>query len=77
MSNGEVCCIVGVCCPPARAKARLALELVKDCGCDETTADTVAGYVFERFALAPKSLQPFVDEIVLMARAHANHDHDH
>lgn len=70
MSNGEVCCIVGVCCPPARAKARLALELTKDCGCDTTIADKVADYIFERFALAPKSLQPFVDEIVQMARAH-------
>lgn len=68
MSNGEVCCIVGICCPPARAKARLAVELAKDCGCDSTTAGKVADYVFERFALAPKSLQPFLDDVVLMAK---------
>lgn len=25
MSNGEVCCILGVCCPPGSAAQRLAL----------------------------------------------------
>ena len=26
MANGEVCCILGVCCPPGSAEQRTALE---------------------------------------------------
>ncbi len=54
--NGEVCCILGVCCPPgsAQATAALAKEMVKDGVCSEEYAQAVAAWVYEHFDLGPK-----------------------
>ena len=53
MANGEVCCILGVCCPPAAAQKKLAEMLAKVGGVDQATATKQAAYVFEAFDLAP------------------------
>lgn len=58
--NGEVCCILGICCPPEARAAALAGEMVKD-GVyassnqqDKIHAATkVAEYIFEHFDLVP------------------------
>lgn len=53
--NGEVCCILGVCCPPQSAKQvnALAKEMMKDVGCSEAVAIQAATWVVKNFDLAP------------------------
>ncbi len=55
MSNGEVCCILGICCTPAEAHAKLSSEFVK-LGAPQEYADKCAAYVKDTFDLAPKGL---------------------
>lgn len=65
MSNGEVCCILGLCCPPAAARTALVKELVKASGAETAYAEKCADYVLEHFDLAPHgSLQAFKDYAV-------------
>lgn len=73
MSNGAECCVLGVCCPPSSAEQRVALMkiLVRDTGCGDRDAGAVADCLLKQFAFAPKSLEPFVAEIVHLARKHA------
>lgn len=73
MSNGAECCVLGVCCPPNSAEQRAALVkiLVRDTGCGESEAGEVADCLLPKFAFAPKSLEPFVAEIVHLARKHS------
>jgi hypothetical protein len=54
-SNGEVCCILGICCPPLAAKQRktLADEMARAVGCDPDDARKMADWVLETFDLAP------------------------
>jgi hypothetical protein len=71
MSNGEVCCILGVCCPPERRRDVLAASLVRDVGCDQKDAVEIADWVVERFDLAPRgTLDPLIEAISEMARKH-------
>jgi len=44
---------------------------VREDACDEPTAAKVADCLLPEFAFAPKSLEPFVQEIVHLARKHA------
>lgn len=73
MSNGAECCVLGVCCPPSSAEQRAALVkiLVREQCCDEAAAERVSACLLTEFAFAPKSLEPFVQEIVHLARKHA------
>ncbi len=77
MSNGEVCCILGICCPPDAARAKLAEQLGRSMAATRGTvvspsggvptayAEAAADYVLSNFDLAPKgTLQPLVDYIV-------------
>lgn len=77
--NGEVCCILQVCCPPealdgngsptAKAEKALAKELVKDQVVDKATAERVAAWLYGHFELAPAgSLTLFKAEIARLAR---------
>ena len=71
MSNGEVCCILGVCCPPAAAKEKLATELQRIGGGDKATHAACAAWILDTFDLAPKgSLELFKSEIARMAKHH-------
>lgn len=42
MGNDEVCCILGVCCPPAEQRAALAKWLVTKGVCGKTMAPKLA-----------------------------------
>lgn len=70
MSNGEVCCILGICCPPAEAKAKMVSEFRKVSGYDADGCEKIADFLIERFAFAPKSMEPAIQEIVRLARQH-------
>lgn len=70
MSNGEVCCILGICCPPAAARTKMISEFQKVSGYDADGCAKIADFLIERFAFAPKSLEPAIHEIVRLARAH-------
>ncbi len=70
--NGEVCCILGVCCPPASAEQRDALATSLKTShphlADAHCAD-VAGWVLEHFDLAPAgSLTHLKSAIATMAK---------
>lgn len=74
MSNGEVCCILGICCPPAEARAKL-IQQFKAAAVTTSNAsaavnmsdghlEACADYVLNTFDLAPKgTLSPLVDYI--------------
>ena len=70
MSNGSECCALLICCPPAEAQAALAKKFV-ECGCTQDVADKCAAYIRTEFALAPKSFETVLLEIVKMAQKHA------
>jgi hypothetical protein len=69
--NGEVCCILGVCCPPgseAQASA-LAKEMSQDLGISKDQAKVYADWCLKHFDLAPKGkLEPLVSAIVKHAK---------
>lgn len=56
MSNGEFCCAIGLCCPPASPTRRAALvnELVHGTGLSEVDAGLVADWLIANVDLAPK-----------------------
>ena len=55
MSNGHVCCLLGVCCPPGSAAQRQAFvkELAHD-GIESPDAEKIGAWVLDNFDLAPK-----------------------
>ena len=63
--NGEVCCILGVCCPPGSARQTNALagELVKARVCSEIgEATAIASWLLANFDLGPKgTVQPLLE----------------
>ena len=52
--NGEVCCILGICCPPGSAKQAeaLAKEMAKDMrnGADAFSSDSFSAVEIEKFS---------------------------
>lgn len=70
--NGEVCCIMGICCP-AGSQAQhdaLAKELVNDGICEtEHEGQTYAAWLLQHFDLAPVgSLTKLKAEIAKLAK---------
>ena len=57
MSNGEVCCILGVCCPPAAAREKLSVEIEKAGGCDADTSRKCADWLLDTFDLGNHSFR--------------------
>lgn len=74
MANGsEVCCALGICCPPARAEEALAREMVKG-GLSDESAKQAAKWVHDKFDLAPKgTLTELKAAIGKMAREDKDH----
>lgn len=70
MANGEVCCILGICCPPAQAKAKMVSEFQKVSGYDADGCEKIADFLVERFAFAPKAMEHAIQEIARLARKH-------
>ncbi len=71
MSNGEVCCILSICCPPAQVRPKLVSELQKVSGYDADGCGKIADFLLTRFDFAPKgTVQPLIDSVAAMAKAH-------
>jgi hypothetical protein len=69
--NGQVCCILGVCCRTTEKKAKALAELLEIDGCASDVAATVSAYITANFDLVPKgSLDAFVAAIADEAHAH-------
>jgi hypothetical protein len=68
--NGEVCCILGVCCPPEARAAALSTELQHDGICtDKEHADKIADYLMKHFDLVPSGMMhPLIAHIAKLAR---------
>lgn len=72
MSNGEVCCILGVCCPPDSRKTRVVPIMSSELGLTEDQAGAVFDWFDSRVDFAPKGLvQPLIDHVADQARTHA------
>lgn len=70
MSNGHVCCLLGVCCEPNSAAQRQALisEMEND-GFEAEAAAKTADWILANFDLAPAgSLTEFKAKVGAMAR---------
>ena len=68
MSNGEVCCILGVCCPPAEAEAALALEL-EHAGVSPEDAKKAAKHMLKEYDLAEAgTLTPLKNSFAKLGR---------
>ena len=66
MSNGAECCILGICCPPAEARASLVTKLAS-----MPSHEAAADYLLAEFDFAPKgSLAPFKEAIVALVKHH-------
>jgi len=71
MSNGEVCCILGVCCPPAERKQKVVKAMADDLSISETAAVAAFEWFASRVDFVPKGTgQPGIDAVAAMARAH-------
>lgn len=72
--NGEVCCVLGICCPPASAKQQSALarQIVKDYPqVPMGIAEQAAAWMLKNFDLAPVgSLTGIKRDIAKIAREH-------
>ncbi len=71
--NGEVCCILGVCCPAesSERQSALAKTIKKDVGLTDQAAGAVADWMIEHFDLAPKgTLHGYANAIAEMVRRH-------
>jgi glycine cleavage system protein P-like pyridoxal-binding family len=56
MSNGEFCCAIGLCCPPASASRRSALinELSHGTGESHAAMEKVADWLIANVEMLPK-----------------------
>lgn len=70
MSNGAECCALLICCPPSEQRAALVKIFCKE-GCSDSNAAIAADAIQRRFALAPKSFEDVMLEIVGKAKQHA------
>lgn len=76
MPNGEVCCLLAVCCPPERRREKFVKALVKD-GQNEAAATAFVDWTLERFDLAPKgTMDELISAVGMMARAHGADEHE-
>lgn len=71
MSNGEVCCLLQVCCPPESRKKVAVDHLVSDAGLTPEAAASAFQWFDERFDFAPKGhITPLIEHIAALARQH-------
>jgi len=91
--NGEVCCILGICCPPEQRAAALARELKKyirharllhgrtaaETQAIDEVVDAVSVHLLDEFDFAPAgTLQPLFAAVTVHARkALPPHDSEH
>lgn len=69
--NGEVCCILGICCPPDERRTKVVKALAQDLGWSDDDAAAAFDWFAERVDFGPKgTVQPGIDAVAEMARAH-------
>lgn len=66
----ECCCILKICCERAAAKQAYIDKAVKDIGCTPEMAGQHYEWTTKHFALAPKSFEKVIADIVTMQREH-------
>lgn len=54
MPNGEVCCLLQICCPPEKARKALAEKFVAYSDVSNEDAAKCADWLFDNFDLVPK-----------------------
>lgn len=72
--NGEVCCILGVCCPPGSSAQidALAKEMSAEIGAPAEKCLPYAAFMLRHFDLAPAgSLAQLKDAVATLARKRA------
>lgn len=77
--NGEICCILGACCPELRRRIlKLARSMVKAGVCPDMVAAThCAKFVLENFDLAPVgTLTPLISKVAEIVREHDKHGNE-
>jgi len=67
MSNGTACCILGVCCPPARQREKISELLVAE-GLSKDDADKAASW----FEGQISALGDLAKAVAAMKKAHPN-----
>ncbi len=67
MSNGAECCALQICCPPPEAREALIKQFMET-GTTREHAEACADYIKKEFALAPKSFETVIADIVRMAK---------
>lgn len=70
MSNGKVCCALGVCCKSAAEQEdALVEEMTHGLGCDHDEARRHARWMLKEYDLAPAgTLRPLIRAVAEMAR---------
>lgn len=67
--NGQVCCILGVCCRRAEQEAAIAQAMVTEIGCSPEDASKHAHWLMANFDLAPAgSLESLKSALVTVIR---------
>lgn len=89
--NGEVCCILGICCPPEQRAAALSRELKKYVRAErllagrtpaetqaiEEVVDALSAHLIDEFDFAPAgTLQPLFSAVATHARKELPPHHD-
>jgi hypothetical protein len=75
MSNGHVCCLTTVCCPPGspEQEAAFARWMVKHMGVSEAVAQKGAAELLAEVAVVPKAMGAALWEHAQQVRAHGTH----
>lgn len=70
MSNGHVCCILGLCCPPAAQEASWATLLTDKCAVPAGDAQRLAKTICQELAPLRKVLEPLAKVLGLGVGQH-------
>jgi hypothetical protein len=71
MSNGEQCCALEICCSPAQRRLRLTAAISAFTGAEMDYCEKFLDWMaHEDLIFAPKELQPALERIATIARAH-------
>lgn len=71
MSNGAECCAIGVCCPAAERREKLAATMAEKTGADAEQCGKMLDWMeAEGLCFAPAAFQGVMDHIVAVARMH-------
>jgi hypothetical protein len=73
MSNGEQCCALEICCPPAERRARLGAAIAQFVGIDPAQGEKVLDWMdHEDLAFAPASIRDVFQTVAAHVRLGAH-----